>query len=319
MTKTVLKTFAAITFLVMVILSLMIFVPSHEEIKTVRITRQTSLRQISEKLAQKELLRSPFLFIVITKISGHERNLKAGLYEIPANGSPYQVFQKLASGKTAVVRITVPEGWSSREIAKLLERKDLCSRESFLTVVAQKSLEGFLFPNTYFIPSELSPEAITRIFVKEFKNIWKPEWSERAKQIRFTQKEILTLASIIERETTLDEEKPIISSVFHHRLRRGMRLEADPTVLYAIQSWRIPLTSRLLHTVSPYNTYLHRGLPPGPICNPGMKSIMAALYPAKTNYLFFVADGNGTHIFSQTLAEHNSARNMVKAQKNRSI
>ena len=319
MIKTVLKTFAAIIALVLTILVLMVFLPSHGEIKTVRITRQMSLHQISEKLTQKELLRSPFLFIIITRISGHERNLKAGLYEIPVKGSPYQVFQKLVSGKTAVVRITIPEGWSSREIAQLMERKDLCSRENFLTVVAQKSLEGFLFPNTYFIPSEFSPESITQIFVKEFHNIWRPEWNERAKQMRFTQKEILTLASIIERETNLDEEKPIISSVYHHRLRRGMRLEADPTVLYAVQSWHKPVTSRLLHTVSPYNTYLHRGLPPGPICNPGAKSIMAALYPAKTNYLFFVADGNGAHIFSRSLAEHNSARNMVKTRKERSI
>jgi UPF0755 protein len=299
----------------LLLLALGIFLPSRAKTETVRIAPEMTLREITNHLSRKGLLRTPRLFIFVAKISEKEKRLKAGLYEFPFRSSPFQALQKLVRGETAVVRITIPEGWSAREIAKLLERKDLCSQEKFLAVTLEQKMEGFLFPNTYFIPSEFSAEGIAMTFREGFNNIWKPEWDLQAKRVGLSQKDVVTLSSIIEREAQSAEEKAIVSSVFHNRLRKGMRLEADPTILYALGSWSTHLTRHLMRTNSPYNTYLHRGLPPGPICNPGEQSIKAALYPARTDYLFFVAVGDGTHIFSRTGSEQNAAIRKIKLIK----
>ena len=291
---------------------LIIFIPSHRPTKTVRISGQMSLRQIADKLEEKQLLRSRPLFMLLTRFSGKEKRLQAGLYEFPLRSSPFEILRKLIAGETAVIRITIPEGWSSREIAEELEYKELCPGRSFLDVVREKQLEGFLFPETYFIPSDFSAEAIANTFVKGFESRWLPEWNGQAKRLRLSQREIVILASIIEREAQADVEKTLISSVFHNRLRKKMRLEADPTILYALGSWNRTLTRLRMHTASPYNTYLHRGLPPGPICNPGSASLQAALYPENTPYLFFVSNRDGTHTFSQTVAEHNAAIRAIR-------
>ncbi|MFA7329219.1 MAG: endolytic transglycosylase MltG, partial [Candidatus Ratteibacteria bacterium] len=256
-----------------ILLALGIFLPSRAKTETVRIAPEMTLREITNHLSRKGLLRTPRLFILAAKISEKEKRLKAGLYEFPLRSSPFQALQKLVRGETAVVRITIPEGWSAREIAKLLEDKDLCAREKFLAVTLEQKMEGFLFPDTYFISSEFSAEKIALTLREGFNKAWKPEWNLQAKRIRLSQKDAVTLASVIEREAKSTAEKAIVSSVFHNRLRKGMRLEADPTILYALGSWNTHLTRRLMRTNSPYNTYLHRGLPPGPICNPGEQSI----------------------------------------------
>ncbi len=297
------------------LLAASIFLPSRAATETVRIAPEMTLREITNHLSQKGLLRTPRLFIFLAKISGKERKLKAGLYEFPLRSRPFQALQKLLRGETAVLRITIPEGWSARDIGKLLENKELCTQKEFLAVTQRQNMEGFLFPNTYFISSEFSAEKIALTLLDGFNSIWKPEWSLQAKRMKLSQKEVVTLASIIEREGQSVAEKAIVSSVFHNRLRKGMRLEADPTILYALGSWNITLTRSLMRTKSPYHTYLHRGLPPGPICNPGEKSIKAALYPAQTNYLFFVAVGDGTHIFSRTGSEQNAAIRKIKLWK----
>ena len=298
-----------------ILLALSIFLPSRARTETVRIAPDMTLREIAGHLSQKGLLRTPRLFIFVTKISGKERKLKAGLYEFPLRSRPFQALRKLLRGETAVVRITIPEGWSAGEIGKLLESKELCTQKEFLSVTLERKMEGFLFPNTYFIPSEFSAVNIAETLRDGFDNVWKPEWNLQAKRIGLSQKEVVTLSSIIEREAQGNAEKPVISSVFHNRLRRKMRLEADPTILYALGSWNTRLTRDLMRTKSPYNTYLHRGLPPGPICNPGEQSIKAALYPARTDYLFFVAVGDGTHIFSRTGSEQNAAVRKIKLRK----
>jgi UPF0755 protein len=306
----------AVLFLTALLILLTISLPSRAKTETVRIAPDMTLREITNHLSQKKLIRTPRLFMLVTKISGKEKRLKTGLYEFPLGSSPIQALRKLVRGETATVRITVPEGWSAREIAELLERKELCDSKKFLALTTGQRMEGFLFPNTYFISSEFSVEEIALTFRKGFDDIWKPEWDAQLKRIGLSQKNAVTLASIIEREAQRDSEKPIISSVFHNRLHRRMQLEADPTILYALGSWSIPLTHSLMRTNSPYNTYLHRGLPPGPICNPGEKSIIAALYPAKTDYLFFVSAGDGTHIFSRTSAGQNAAVREMKLRKN---
>jgi len=257
------------------------FLPTAARTDTVRVQPDSNLRQIVDRLYAKKLLRFPNLFVLTVRLKKEERKLQAGLYEIKAGSSPRLILHKLLKGETATVRVTIPEGWSSREIGELLERKDLCPRESFLSVVEARQLEGFLFPNTYFVPSQFTAEGIALLFVKGFESFWSADYETRARAQNLSVRSIITLASIIEREAKLDSEKPIISSVFYNRLRRGMKLEADPTILYALGSWNIRLTRRQLFTRSPYNTYLHRGLPPGPICNPGKTSLLAALNPAR--------------------------------------
>ena len=299
----------------LLLLAMGIFLPSRAKTETVRIAPEMTLREITNHLSRKGLLRTPRLFILVAKISEKEKRLKAGLYEFPFRSSPFQTLQKLVRGETAVVRITIPEGWSAREIAELLERKDLCDQEKFLAVTLEQKMEGFLFPDTYFIASEFSAEQIALTLRAGFDSTWKSEWDLQAKRVGLSQKGVVTLASIIEREAQSAEEKAIVSSVFHNRLRRKMQLEADPTILYALGSWNMRLTRSLLRTKSPYNTYLHRGLPPGPICNPGKEAIKAALYPARTDYLFFVAVGDGTHIFSRTSAGHNAAIREIRLRK----
>ncbi|MBU2495152.1 MAG: endolytic transglycosylase MltG [Candidatus Omnitrophota bacterium] len=301
--------------LLLFLLAMGIFLPSHAKTETVRIAPEMTLMEITNHLSRKGLLRAPRLFIFVTKISGKERKLKAGLYEFPLQSRPFQALRKLVRGETAVVRITIPEGWSAREIGNLLESKELCTQKEFLSVTLEKKMEGFLFPNTYLISSEFSAAKIALTLVDGFNSIWKPEWDLQAKRVGLSQKDVVTLSSIIEREAQVNAEKSVISSVFHNRLRRKMQLEADPTILYALGSWSTRLTRDLLRTKSPYNTYLHRGLPPGPICNPGEQSIKAALYPARTDYLFFVAVGDGTHVFSRTSAGHNAAIREIKLRK----
>ncbi|MFH2069461.1 MAG: endolytic transglycosylase MltG [Candidatus Omnitrophota bacterium] len=315
MRKKYILTIAIIFLGGLLLLALSIFSPSRARTETVRIAPDMTLREITSHLSQKGLLRTPRLFIFVTKISGKERKLKAGLYEFPLRSRPFQALQKLVRGETAVVRITIPEGWSAREIGKLLESKELCTQKEFLSVTLERKMEGFLFPNTYSIPSEFSAANIALTLRESFNRIWKPEWDLQAKRMGLSQKEVITLASIIEREAQSAAEKAIVSSVFHNRLRRKMQLEADPTILYALGSWNTRLTRDLLKTNSPYNTYLHRGLPPGPICNPGEESIKAALFPTRTNYLFFVAVGDGTHIFSSTSAGHNAAIREIRLRK----
>ena len=234
----------------LLLLALGIFLPSRAKTETVRIAPEMTLREITNHLSQKGLLRTPRLFILVAKISEKEKRLKAGLYEFPLRSSPFQALQKLVHGETAVIRITIPEGWCAREIAKRLEHKDLCSQEKFLAVTLKQKMEGFLFPNTYFIPSEFSAEKIALTLRNGFNSVWKPEWDLQAKRIKLSQNEVVTLSSIIEREAQVDAEKPIVSSVFHNRLRRNMQLEADPTILYALGSWNIRLTRSLLRTKS---------------------------------------------------------------------
>lgn len=276
---------------------------------------QATTRDIGRRLAEKGILRSAAVFRLAVRLAGAERRLRAGLYEIPAGSSARLVVRQLLAGQTAVLTITIPEGSAAWNIAAILERRQLCPAEDFLELVAAEGLEGYLYPDTYQVPSDFSAAGIARLFTANFERRWRPEWDRRLQALGMDRHEAVTLASIIEREAGVAAEKPVISSVFHNRLRRGMPLQACPTVLYALGSWRARLTRSQLRTPSPYNTYLHRGLPPGPICSPGTRALAAALYPARTDYLFFVANGDGSHTFSRTLAEHNRAAARARRQR----
>jgi len=173
--------------------------------------------------------------------------------------------------------------------------------------IAGRSLEGYLFPDTYFFPRNTEIERIIQTLLDRFNAVYSPEWTDRSRRVGLTRHEVVTLASIIEKETGVAEERARISSVFHNRLKKGMRLQSDPTVIYGIKNFNGNITREHLNTPTPYNTYQIGGLPPGPIASPGRAALWAVLFPEETDFLYFVARGDGTHQFSKSLAEHNQA------------
>jgi UPF0755 protein len=214
------------------------------------------------------------------------------------------------------------------QIAEAIEQQGIGSKTEFMQFatspasalsfkIAADTLEGYLFPDTYFFPKGMSAESLAASMVERFENQFLPEWRVRADELKLSIHEVVTLASIIEKETGEASERPIISSVFHNRLKKNMRLESDPTVIYGIEDFDGNITRKHLKTATPYNTYTMKGLPPGPIANPGGASIQAALYPAKTDFLFFVSRKDRTHQFSTTIDEHNAAVRKYQLKRRR--
>jgi UPF0755 protein len=231
---------------------------------------------------------------------------------------PRQILEIMVKGAVNLHKLTVPEGYSIPQIAVLVENAKFGSKIDFINtatdnVLAGKSgieapsFEGYLFPDTYFFPREVTMEQIISTMLNRFWSIFTAEWKLRAKDLGLTIHQIVTLASIIEKETGAAFERPIISSVFHNRLKKKMRLESDPTVIYGIKNFNGNLTRKHLSTRTPYNTYKIRGLPAGPIANPGRASLEAALYPERTVFIYFVSKKDNTHYFSTSLKEHNQA------------
>jgi UPF0755 protein len=231
---------------------------------------------------------------------------------------PLKLLEILKEGRVILHEIRIPEGYNARQVGRLLEEKGLLTQETFTPLIHDPdfirrlgidatSLEGYLFPETYYFSKHVQGEEVIETMVSRFKRAIPLEWSQRARELRLTEHQMVTLASIIEKETGVDDERPLISAVFHNRLKRHIPLQSDPTVIYALPDFTGNLTRKHLSRASPYNTYRVKGLPPGPIANPGAKSLEAALYPADVNYLYFVSKNDGSHYFSMTLVEHNRA------------
>ena len=239
-----------------------------------------------------------------------------------------EIIHQLEAGKIVHRHFVVPEGLTVAQIAQLFEDEGFGTSESFSRAardsqwrkrygIEGNSLEGYLFPNTYKLVDGIPAANVVKMMLDEFNRHWTRERTKEAKSLDFSPQEIITLASIIEREAKIADERPLIAAVFHNRLKRGWKLDADPTVLYALGNPRRALTKKDLKFDSLYNTYVYRGLPPAPICNPGLASIMAALRPAESSYLYFVAIGDGKHHFSNTLAEHNRVIRRIRRNTNR--
>jgi UPF0755 protein len=259
-------------------------------------------------------------------IRRYDRRVKAGTYRISPRETPRDILRKLVAGDIHRVDVTVPEGLMHREIARVLAAASVDSM-SFADMFADSearsklgvegpTLEGYLFPDTYSVPWGMAPLDAAHIMVRRLDEVFDNDKVERARAIGLTRHQVLTLASIVQAETRLPEEFPLVSAVYHNRLKRGMRLEADPTVAYAMGGYRGRLYYKDLEIDSPYNTYRYEGLPPGPICSPGETAIHAALYPDSTcRAIYFVAEGNGGHIFSLTLRDHLAAVQKVRKSK----
>jgi len=239
-----------------------------------------------------------------------------GRYRFSEGRSAFWMLDDLIQARTLKSKLIIPEGFASWQIADRLDDAEICSGEDFKALVVKNQLEGYLFPATYEMDFGLSAETVVRLLVNKFESEWTSEMESRAKVIGFSKKETVTFASIIEREVRVREELPTVSSVYHNRLRRGMKLEADPTVQFAMGYWKSRLLNRdYRETKSPYNTYLVKGLPPGPISNPGKDALHAALWPAETNYLYFVAQDEGRHNFSTNYREHTNKVNARNRKK----
>jgi UPF0755 protein len=286
----------------------------------VLIPRGASLGQISDTLLVHGLLEDPKLFRFWATTLGYDTRLKAGMFDIPENLNAVQLLEYLTHARAREIYVTLLEGWDNREIAGELSRKlsisatvfdSLCSDSSFLLQVGidQADLTGYLLPDTYGFYWGMSEKEIIRFLVNKTRAIFKSDSIRDAmNDLKMDRHQILTMASIIEGEAIIDAERPVIASVYYNRIRKRMRLQADPTIQFIVEGPPRRLLERDLRIDSPYNTYKYYGLPPGPINNPGKASILAALFPAQTEYLYFVARGDGGHTFSRTLREHNQAK-----------
>jgi UPF0755 protein len=283
---------------------------------TVNIPFGATFRQVSDSLQEVNLLEHEAVFLVLGKISRKERNIRAGMFEIPRGLSSWQLLNYLETAPAMQIKVTFPEGILSTQMAGILQEKIGIDTSLFVslvhdsafaqTLMGESSLEGYLLPETYFFEWKMPETQIIQRMAANTRQIFEADTiRDRLSQLNRTPLEIITLASIIEGEVMVDSERVYISSLYHNRLRLGWPLQADPTIQYIIPGPPRRLLHRDLEIDSPYNTYKHTGLPPGPINNPGRESILAALYPANTSYLYMVAMGDGRHKFSKSLKEHN--------------
>lgn len=269
------------------------------------VNKGDSLNKIAQSLQDKELVNDKYIFILFSKINRIYPQIKAGEYLFNGEFSIKQTAEKLSSGKVYLRKVTFPEGLTSTEIAKILHKENFLSKDEFAAPA-----EGSILPETYTYMRGDSPEKIIKQAQKAMQNVLEQAWQERDQNLPLQSKEeLLILASIVEKETGIGMERAQVASVFVNRLRLGMLLQTDPTVIYALTNGKEdlnrPLTRKDLSIDSPYNTYKYAGLPPTPICNPGKDAIYAAAHPSETPYLYFVASGNGGHNFAATLSEHN--------------
>ena len=277
-----------------------------------------TLNTTADILYRENIIKNAMKFVLIARIKGSEKRLKAGEYLLSAAMTPLQLLDIMVKGTVKLHKLTIPEGYNLYQIADLVDTANLGTKTDFIQAATDparvrqnglegETFEGYLFPDTYFFPKEVTIEGLIAAMVKRFWTVFVPEWQARAKELGLTVHQVVTLASIIEKETGAGFERPIISSVFHNRLKKKMRLETDPTVIYGIEDFDGNLTREHLTTPTPYNTYKIWGLPIGPIANPGGASLEAALYPDDTKYLYFVSRKDSTHQFSTNLKQHNRA------------
>ena len=269
------------------------------------IDKNQSLTSISGKLKKYGVIRSKILFLSYIKLKGYEKRIRFGEYLLPRRINLENLLDLFSSGKQINYSITIPEGWSSWKVVKFLNSNKYLSGE-----VESLPVEGSLSPDTYFVAKgENRNKVLGRMQLRQ-EEVLRKIWNDRDSDLPLNSpRDLLILASIIEKETGISAERRIIASVLINRITKGMRLQVDPTVIYGLTKGKgklgRPLISTDLKTASDYNTYLLSGLPKGPICNPGKDSILAASKPEKTNFLYFVADGEGGHVFSENLSEHN--------------
>lgn len=302
-------------------------VPSSVEFyKTIEVPEGAPFGAVSNLLAKEELITNRFYFRLLGKWTQSEKKIKPGEYALHTAMRPMEILDYLVKGRILQHEAVIPEGATAKQIGGILEEARLVSAETFAKIIQDpalmeelgiegENLEGYLFPDTYQFPKRTPPAEIAKRLVTRFQTVYDESFRKQADRLGITQREVVTLASIVEEETSSPSERALISAVFHNRLKKKMRLQSDPTVIFALTDFKGRLTKKNLATRSPYNTYRFRGLPPGPISNPGKEALYAALYPANVDYLYFVSKNDGTHLFSKTLREHNNAVRKYQRRK----
>lgn len=293
------------------------------ETRIVLVEPGMTLSQIAVRLEREGLIRSAQWFTLLARYRGIENRMRIGRYRLATGLTADTILHRLVSGTGREEQVTIPEGLELRQVASILKARAGIDSTGFMalaqdtTVIAglgiyAPTLEGYLFPNTYNIYWQMAPDLVIREMTTLFRKVFNARYERQAQALGLTCHEVVILASIIEREARLDKERAIISGVFHNRLQIGQRLESCATIEYILGVPKERLFENDLKIPSPYNTYLHEGLPPGPICSPGLASLEAALYPKEVPYLYFVSKGDGSHIFSRSNEEHVNAKLRVQ-------
>ncbi|HSB81268.1 MAG TPA: endolytic transglycosylase MltG [Candidatus Methylomirabilis sp.] len=283
--------------------------------RIVYIKPKTSVQEIAQLLQEAGVIRTPWVFLALAYLQGSLTRLQAGEYEFTSNMSLLEILHRLETGRILTHQVTVPEGFTALDIAQLLASEQLADADRFMALVKDPtfaerlglsvpSLEGYLFPDTYRLSRGMPEEEIIRTMVSRFREVLPSDLEAQAERLNLDAHGVITLASLIEKEAKLNSERPLVAGVFYNRLKRNMPLQSDPTAIYGAADSRRRITAIDLQRKTPYNTYLKAGLPPGPIANPGLASIRAALNPARVDYLYFVAKNDGSHFFSRTFEQH---------------
>ena len=307
-----------------------LFVPPTREKawKEVQVTEGMSFKAISGVLQKEGIIRYRSYFEIIGRLQGISRKVRMGYYGLGSHMSMWEVLEALRKGKIIEYEVVIPEGYNLYQIGWTLTGTPLISSDpdDFIDVATNKKLardlgvdadrlEGYLFPDTYYLPKGITVQDIARRMVQRYKDMFTDDMRKRAKDLGYTEHQVITIASIVEKEAKIAAERKLIAAVYHNRLKIGMKLQADPTAVYGLRAWITKVSAKDLKRKTPYNTYLHKGLPPGPIANPGRGAILATLSPENVDYLFFVAQGDGSHYFSKDYNEHGKAIGRYKANK----
>ena len=302
--------------------------PARGPQSTVTIPRGATFDVAMDSLNARGVVTSPFWFGVWARAHGLRSSLKSGSYAFHQDETWRVIADALSTGRGALVRWTVPEGLMATEVAEVAQSRLGIPKDSFLLAIRDPDLkeelgvpsnaptvEGYLFPTTYLVPPRIGARDLVRAMVREFQGQWDSSWTRTLDSAHLSRQAVVTVASIVEAEVRYDPDRPYVAAVYLNRLRRGMKLEADPTVIYAYGRRLKRVFEKNLLIRSPYNTYLHAGLPPGPIAQPGHASLGATVHPADVPYIYFVAQPDGKHIFSVTYAEHLAAIQKVKRMR----
>ena len=292
--------------------------PQRTEKVEVKVERGEHFSSVVRKLKDKSVIPNERLFSLWARLWKLDKKIHWGFYHFELPLAPAAVLDQMVLGKGVFYRVTIPEGLTLREVADLLEETGIADKERLLAEAASPELlsqlgleatgiEGYLFPDTYYFPPSVTEMEILIAMVEQFRAVFNSMMQQQSKALGLTLHEVVTLASLIEKETGDEAERPLVSAVFHNRLKNKIPLQSDPTVIYGLPNFSGNLTRKDLQSEGPYNTYRIKGLPPGPICSPGLSSLKAALSPAPVPYLYFVSRNDGSHLFSVDLKDHNRA------------
>lgn len=290
----------------------------HPPSRVVTIPDRSTFQQVAAQLEQEGLIKSRLAFVWLGRFQSADRKIHAGEFELNPSMAPAEILSRLTTGQVMLHPILIPEGLTMVQIAEIFGQQGLVDPQELLRLmkdpafiaslgIKADTLEGYLYPDTYKFPRGIKPKEVITAMVEHLRQVYGPDLQARAQELKLTQHEVLTLASVIEKESGSNGEREEISAVFHNRLKKHIPLQSDPTVIYGLPSFDGNIHKKDLSSPSPYNTYRIAGLPPGPIANPGIQSIRATLYPSDSRALYFVSKNDGTHQFSATLEEHNQA------------